>query len=439
MTQLTARQTAAAVAAGDMSALEACNAAIARIEALDGPINAVVIRDFDRARVAAAEADQQIAAGIAKPLLGVPMTIKESFDIGGLPNSWGFAEHADHVAASDGLTVRQLKAAGVVFLGKTNVPVALADWQSVNPNYGRTNNPHNLTRSPGGSSGGSAAALASGMVPLEYGSDIGGSIRVPAHFCGVWGLKTSFEAVSLEGHYFPRTDSAKTELSVVGPMARDPEDLALALDLTSNFPLPRPRFDSLKGVRILCLTQHPLAAVDREIVAGVERAAQAAAAAGAIVETQTDLLPDLAQLHTDYWRMLMIVLSKGIAPEGHTPTSLSDWFTTVDLQARYVRTWARFFERYDAIFCPVLGTPAFPHTDDPDFAARTLSINGKDAPFAPQFAWISMATYGGMPGLSMPLGTMANGLPFNLQIITRTWSDHDAIAIGTLTAAAMGN
>jgi amidase len=437
MTELTARQTAAAIAAGEMSALEACNAAIARIEALDGPINAVVIRDFDRARVAAADTDKAIAAGIRKPLLGVPMTIKESFDIGGLPSSWGFAEHADHIAATDGLTVRQLKAAGAVFLGKTNVPVALADWQSVNPNYGRTNNPHDFSRSPGGSSGGSAAALASGMVPLEYGSDIGGSIRVPAHFCGVWGLKTTFDAVSIEGHPFPRTDSAKTELSVVGPMARDPGDLALALDLTSKFPLPRPRFDSLRGVRIFCLTHHPLAAADQEIVAGVEAAAHAAAAAGAIVETDTDLLPDLAQLHTDYWRMLMIVLSKGIATEGHKPTSLFDWFNTVDLQARYARAWDRFFERYDAIFCPVLGTPAFPHTEDPDFAARTLSINGEDAPFAPQFAWISMATYGGMPGLSMPLGRTTNGLPFNLQIITRTWSDHDAIAIGALTAAAL--
>lgn len=437
MTELTARQTAAAIAAGEMSAREACDAAIARIEARDGPINAVVIRDFDRARAAAAEADTEIAAGVRKPLLGVPMTIKESFDIGGLPNSWGFAEHADHVSASDGLTVRQLKAAGAVFLGKTNVPVALADWQSVNPNYGRTNNPHDLTRSPGGSSGGSAAALASDMVPLEYGSDIGGSIRVPAHFCGVWGLKTSFDAVSLDGHFFPRTDTAKTELSVVGPMARDPDDLALALDLTSRFPLPRARFDSLKGVRILCLTQHPLAIADREIVAGVERAAQTAAAAGAIVETQTDLLPDLAKLHSDYWRMLMIVLSKGIAPEGQPPVSLLDWFKTADQQARCARAWARLFERFDAVFCPVIGTPAFPHTDNMDFATRTLSINGEDAPFAPQFAWISMATYGGMPALSMPLGTMASGLPFNLQIISRAWFDHDAIRIGALTAQAL--
>ncbi|MBC7985274.1 MAG: amidase, partial [Sphingomonadaceae bacterium] len=212
-------ETAARIARGESGALLECEAAIARIEARDPPINAVVIRDFDRAREAAAQADALLAAGERRPLLGVPMTVKESFDVAGLPTSWGFEAHREHLPKRDAIVVARLKAAGAVILGKTNVPVGLADWQAVNPIHGRTNNPHDLTRTCGGSSGGSAAALASGMVPLEYGSDIGGSIRVPAHFCGVWGHKPSYGVVPVEGHAPPGTDGARPALGVAGPMA----------------------------------------------------------------------------------------------------------------------------------------------------------------------------------------------------------------------------
>uniref|UniRef100_A0AC62AEA1 Umgsp2 n=4 Tax=uncultured bacterium TaxID=77133 RepID=A0AC62AEA1_9BACT len=437
MSELSAIETAAAIAGGSMTALEACDAAIARIEQRDGPINAVVVRDFDRARDAAKAADAEIAAAVRKPLLGVPMTIKESFDIAGLPTSWGFAEHADHIATADSLVVSRLKAAGAVFLGKSNIPVGLADWQSVNPNYGRTNNPHDHSRSAGGSSGGAAAALAAGMVPLEYGSDIGGSIRVPAHFCGVWGLKTTFDAVSLEGHYFPRTDSAKADLSVVGPMARTPADLALALDITSKVPLPQSRIANLSGLRILLLTAHPETVADSATISAVERAAAACEASGATVATSSPDLPDLSALVADYTRMLLVVLARGLAPEGTEPVSLNAWYAMLDDQARMMRAFDRLFESFDAIFCPVLGTTAFAHSDEPDWAKRSLSIDGGIAPFAAQLGWISMATYGGMPALSMPLGADGNGLPINLQIITRNWSDHDAIRIGALVAEAL--
>uniref|UniRef100_UPI0039BD93DC Amidase UMG-SP3 n=1 Tax=uncultured bacterium TaxID=77133 RepID=UPI0039BD93DC len=437
MSELSAIETAAAIAGGSMTALEACDAAIARIEQRDGPINAVVVRDFDRAREAAKAADGEVAAGVSKPLLGVPMTIKESIDIAGLPTSWGFAEHADHIATADSVVVSRLKAAGAVFLGKTNIPVALADWQSSNPNYGRTNNPHDLTRSAGGSSGGAAAALAAGMVPLEYGSDIGGSIRVPAHFCGVWGLKTTFDAVSLEGHYLPRTDGARGELGVVGPMARNPQDLALALDLTSRIALPIARIDTLNGLRILLLTHHPRAAADSAVVAAVEKAAESCAAQGAQVSTSNADLPDLSKLVSDYTRMLLIVLAQGKAPEGTEPVSLNAWYGMLDDQARTIRGFDRLFDSFDAIFCPVLGTSAFPHSDEADWGKRTLTIDGADTPFGSQLAWISMATYCGMPALSMPVGTDANGLPIGLQIITRNWSDHDAVRIGALVADAL--
>src|SRR5258706_15528336 len=187
----------AALAARRIGALELTDEAIARIGARDGPINAVVVRDFDRARAAAREADAALARGERRPLLGLPMTVKESHDVSGLPTTWGFEPAKGHRAEADAVGVARLKTAGAVILGKTNVPVFLADFQSFNPVYGRTNNPWDVTRGPGGSSGGAAAALAAGMIPLEYGSDIGGSIRNPAHFCGVYGHKPSYNLVPL--------------------------------------------------------------------------------------------------------------------------------------------------------------------------------------------------------------------------------------------------
>ncbi len=290
-----ALELAAQIARGELSALEATDAAIARIEVLDGSINSVVARDFDRARGAAKALD---AKGIEKgPLHGVPITVKESFNIAGLKTTWGFEHARDFIASEDAHVVKRLKAAGAVVLGKTNVPVALADLQSVNPIYGRTNNPHDLTRVPGGSSGGGAAALAAGMVPLEFGTDIGGSIRTPCHFCGVIGLKPTYGAIPADGHYAPGTANAPQVLTMSGPMACSTDDLALALDLTSALPLPRARHTDFKGVRILLLDTHPLAAVDAPVAAAFRAAADAVANAGAIVSHRSGLLPDREAMH----------------------------------------------------------------------------------------------------------------------------------------------
>jgi amidase len=169
-----------------ISSLELAEHVIARIEALDPRINAVVVRDFDRAREAAKAADAALVRGERRPLLGIPMVVKESFNVAGLPTTWGIPTAKNWTPKEDALTVARLKAAGAVILGKTNVPISLGDWQSYNDIYGTTNNPWDLGRTPGGSSGGSAAALAAGYGPLSLGSDIGGSLRVPAHYCGVY-------------------------------------------------------------------------------------------------------------------------------------------------------------------------------------------------------------------------------------------------------------
>ena len=230
----TAVDIAAAIRSKAVSSLEVVDQYIDRVERYDGDINAVVVRDFERGREAAKAADAALARGDdVGPLHGVPMTIKEAYDIEGLPTTWGVPELRHNVAREDADSVRRLKAAGAVFFGKTNVPLNLADFQSFNEIYGTTNNPWNLTRTPGGSSGGSAAALAAGLTGLEAGSDIGGSIRNPAHFCGIYGHKPTWGIVSDEGHALPGV-VAPADIAVVGPMARCAEDLALALDIVAG-------------------------------------------------------------------------------------------------------------------------------------------------------------------------------------------------------------
>ncbi|MBV8401566.1 MAG: amidase, partial [Acetobacteraceae bacterium] len=223
------------LASRQISAVELLQNSIARIEALDPRINAVVVRDFERAHTAATAADAALARGERRPLLGVPVTVKEAFDVAGLPTTWGIPPFKGWQPSQDAVVVARLKTAGAVVLGKTNVPTALADWQTDNEVYGTTNNPWDLTRTPGGSSGGSAASLAAGYVSLEMGSDLGGSIRIPAHFCGVCGHKPIYGLVPLRGHQLPQSEPPFFfDLAVRGPMARSAGDLALALDVIAG-------------------------------------------------------------------------------------------------------------------------------------------------------------------------------------------------------------
>lgn len=433
-----ALELAGQIAAGELSAAEAVDAAIARIERLDGDINAVVVRDFDRAREAAKAADARRAQGVAGPLNGVPMTVKESFNIAGLKTTWGFEHARDFVASEDAHVVRKLKEAGAIILGKTNVPIALADLQSVNPIYGRTNNPHDVTRVPGGSSGGGAAALAAGMVPLEFGSDIGGSIRTPCHFCGVIGLKPTYGAIPSDGHFAPGTSGAAPVLSMTGPMARTTEDLALALDLTAAMPLPRSRHADFNGMRILLLDSHPLAEVDAPVAAALRAAADTAANAGAIISSDSALLPDRAAMHPAYVKLMSNAMAVRVPPSEQYPDiGMRGWLGLLDQQADFTRQWQRLFSEFDAIFTPVFGTSAFTHVDEPDWQKRGLMMNGRETSFVPQIAWIGQATYTGLPAVSVPVGRDGN-LPVGIQVITPHWQDHSAIAIAGMLHAMLG-
>jgi amidase len=429
---------AAAIADKQLSALEACDAAIRRIQLLDGAINAVVVRDFERAREQAAARDRQLAQGQRLPLLGVPMTVKESLDVAGLPTTWGLPPFRDFRPREDAVVVARLKAAGAVILGKTNVPPSLADWQSTNPIYGRTVNPHDASRSPGGSSGGSAAALASGMVALECGSDIGGSIRIPAAFCGVFGHKPSFGLVPKRGHGFPGTDGAEIDLAVVGPLARTAADLDLALGVLAgpdagaavawHATLPAARPSRLAECRLLVIDTHPRARTGAVIRDAVARLCSDAGRAGASIARESALLPDLAAAHDDYMAMLMAILTRG-APNVQKVISAHEWFALLDKQMRLRRQWQALFEHFDAVISPAFGTVAYPHVDSPDMASSTLTIDGEPTPYGDQLAWPGVATFANLPATAAPIGRSPEGLPIGVQVIGPFLQDRTTIAI----------
>jgi amidase len=434
--------TAAAIRAGKMTAAEAVEAAISRIAEHDDGIDAVVVPDFERA-VAAAKVLDAAGPREDQPLFGVPMTIKESFDVAGLPTTWGHPRFRDTIAPHDALLVKRLKAAGAVILGKTNVPVDLTDWQSFNPVYGRTSNPHDPDRSPGGSSGGSAAAVASGMVPCDYGTDIGGSVRVPAHFCGVWGHKTTWGLVPKHGHEFPGMSrregflaAADGPLSIAGPLARNPEDLAALTQAGAEVPL-RARLRPLKECRMLALTELPGAPVDASVRAPTEAALETLARAGVRIDRVSDLLPDVAVHHRSYLKMMNIAMSGGApAPDG-TRASATDWFALMNAQAACNAQWEALFETYDFVLAPPAPVLAVPHADKAVFRG-TLSIDGVDEPGGKGLMWAGLATFPGLPATVLPIGSapyLGSELPCGMQVIGPRWRDLDCIA----AAAGIGN
>jgi len=292
------------------------------------------VKTFETALIGAAQSDAKLARGERRPLLGVPMTIKESFNLTGARTTWGLPEARDYRPAEDALIVSRVKAAGAVILGKTNVPVVLGDWQSFNPIYGVTNNPYDLKRTPGGSSGGCAAALAAGFGPLSLGSDIGGSLRVPAHFCGIFAHKPTHNLVPPRGQTLPFTPAlpGSTDLAVVGPMARTADDLIALFDgiagpdeledgVGYRLALPPPRATTLPGVRVLALAQHPLTPTDAPVAAAVEALAAGLEKAGANVSRASPLLPDFEAAARLYLRMLAATFATRIPDESFARTA----------------------------------------------------------------------------------------------------------------------
>ncbi|MBU6441043.1 MAG: amidase [Betaproteobacteria bacterium] len=467
-------QLRAALSAAQVSAAELTEAAIARIERYEPLLNAVCVRDFARARDAAREADRALARGEQRPLLGVPLLVKESFNVAGLPTTWGFPQHRDFTAAQDALAVARAKAAGAVVLGKTNVPLGLGDWQSYNEIHGTTNNPHDPARTPGGSSGGSAAALAAGYVPLALGSDIGGSLRVPAHFCGVHAHKPSLGIVPGRGHLPPPLPPLPDtpELAVVGPMARCAADLELLLDAIAGpdewdqgvayrLELPPPRHRRLEQHRVLVLDSHPLVPTSDAVTQAVGALAEHLARAGVSLARRSELLPDLAGTGRLYGRLLLSFLAAngpealyadmqrkaaGLPAGDTTPEADSlrasvlshrDWIAASQQRNRVRAQWRELFRAFDAVICPVSPVTAFAH-DHSDMQARRIDIDGRSVPYGDQIAWSGLATLPGLPATAMPIGRSQQGLPIGIQIIGPWLEDRTPLRLARLLEAEFG-
>ncbi|MFF1479771.1 amidase [Streptomyces sp. NPDC058301] len=471
----TAEQLMAALRAGEVTSAELTDEAIARIERDDKAINAICVPDFERARAAARGADQARARGEDRPLLGLPVTVKESYNIAGLPTTWGMAPHRNYMPAEDAVQVSRLKAAGAVILGKTNVPVGLQDIQSFNEIYGTTNNPWDRGRTAGGSSGGSAAALASGFGPLSIGSDIAGSLRTPAHFCGVYAHKPTLGLAAPRGMVPPLAPAlpADLDLAVVGPMARTARDLVLLLDVMAgpdpltlgvahDLTLPPARHERLGDFRVLVLDDHPLIPTGSAVRAGVNRVADALAEGGARVERHSSLLPDLTEAALLYAQLLFAGFSARFPVEAYehmraraaelSPDdqgldaarlrgmvfSHRDWIEANSRRDLHRHGWRRLFAEFDAVVCPITPTPAFPHDHNPDSGERRIDIDGVEYPYFDQLVWAGVATMPGLPATAIPTGLSPEGLPVGVQLIGPMFEDRTPLRLAELLEQRIG-
>lgn len=460
--------------AGRVSAAELTEAAIARVERYDPEINAVCVTDFDRARRAARDADAALARGERRPLLGVPVVVKESFRVAGLPSTWGVPAFADAVADTDAVAVQRLRMAGAVVLGVTNVPIHLGDLQSYNDLYGTTRNPWDPERTPGGSSGGSAAALAAGYAPLALGSDIGGSLRNPAHCCGVFAHKPTLGLLPLRGHTAPGKPALPTEhdLAVIGPMARGATDLGLLLDVLAGpdeltlgaayrLALPPARHDDLSGFRVLVLDDHPLVPASTEVRSAIDRFAHGLTGAGATVLRDSPRLPDQATAARVYMRLLQASLAADFPPEVYERARAAaarlddddhglpaerargavlghrDWAAADGERERIRQGWRELFDDVDVVLAPIMSTTAIPHDHSP-LGTRRLDIDGVGYPYLDQLALAGTATLPGLPATALPIGRGEGGLPIGVQAIGPMFGDRTTLRFAELVEREFG-
>jgi amidase len=456
----------------EFSCLELLEHYIARTQRHNPAVNAIVVTQLDAARERAVAADAAIARGECwGPLHGLPITVKESFDLTGLPTTWGRPALRDNIATSDAVACQRLQATGAIIFGKTNVPLSLADIQSYNEIYGTTNNPHDLSRSPGGSSGGSAAAMAAGLTGLEMGSDIGGSIRNPAHYCGVFGHKPTWGILPMRGHAPPGI-LTPTDISVIGPLARSARDLALAVDIVGGadelqnpgwtLALPRPTQKALGDWRVAVWADDALAPVDEGVKARVLKVAKLCESAGARVDY--DARPDFAaeDSHEQYEHLLYAATSAREPQEvfEHNlrelprldPQDRSEQANIIRGSTLYYRqwhginerrthlrwAWHTFFRDYDVLLTPAASSTAFPHDHSPDLEARELTVNGERRPYFEQLFWAGLSGVAYLPSTVFPTGPDSCGLPIGVQVISREMGDLTAIEFARQASEVLG-
>ena len=446
--------------------LELLDLYLARVEKYDPALNAVVVRDVAAARRRARAADRALAGGRPwGPLHGLPITVKESFDVAGLPTTWGVPAYRDRRATANAVLVDRLLGAGAVLFGKTNVPLYLADWQSFNAIYGTTSNPWDLSRAPGGSSGGSAAALAAGLTALEAGSDIGSSIRNPAHFCGVYGHKPTWGIVPRRGQALP-WQGAPVDIDVVGPLARSADDLALALSIVAGpepieaagwqLRLPSPRQKRLRDFKVALMLEAPGIAVDREVQDRLQALGDFLGRQRAKVDDRARPAIDTDEAFRVYVRLLRaatsdrqsdadfeksLSLARALAPDDESYHARAtraavlphrDWLAANEARHRMRQAWAEFFTRYDLLLCPVAGTAAFPHDQQGERHERTLVVNGQRVPVTDHLFWAGYTGVSYLPATAAPCGFTPGGLPVGVQIAGPQYGDLTCLALAKL-------
>lgn len=462
---------AAALRDRRIGSLELLDHFLARCERHNGRLNAIVAWDVTAARERALAADAALARGERwGPLHGVPMTIKDSIEVVGMPTTSGAPELREHRAAENAPVAQRAIDAGAVVFGKSNLPLYAGDFQSFNDVYGQTNNPWDVTRVPGGSSGGAAAALAAGLTGFEIGSDIGGSLRNPAHYCGVYALKPSYGLVPLRGHIpGPPGIRAESDIAVIGPMGRAAADLALGLDVLAGpdadeakgwrLALPAPRHERLRDFRVGTWLDHPLCPIEAEVGERLEAAVAAVAKAGARIDA-TARPVDGADAFSVYLRLVFGVLASGFPPAalagfdaaapglagvpGTQPEIVRaisqrhrDWVVANEQRARMRLAWERYFDTHDVLLAPVMPTVAFPH-DHSEYTMRTIPVNGTPLPYIHQLFWVGLTNVVYLPSVAAPVGFARSGLPVGIQIVAPYLEDRTAIRFAALLADAIG-
>jgi amidase len=455
----TAFETVCKIKSGELTAVAALDACLATIEQENGALNAVILLDVENARHRAEDLDKNRAQGHDNGLLdGLPMTLKEAYHMQGLPTSWGMPEHLENVQASDSAVAKRLRDAGAVLVGKTNLPQGMEDWESDNENYGSTKNPWNTALSAGGSSGGGAAAVASGMIAADIGSDTGGSIRIPAHFCGVCGIKPTYNLTPVEGHTLGG-DIRNQDMNTAGPLCRTPEDIGLIMEAITGpgeFDQPGwqfnlPRFDNrpLSSLRVAVMLDHPSCPIDQSYLDVMERFVEKLRRMGVTVE-------DTARPRIDFDRatdvMNMLVRSEGstrltdsqfdeisgiakrpgdlkgaeylarLNAQGRT-ISHRDWLRLHEERLQIRRAWDKFFTRFDAFITPVSSTAAPPLIERSTILDRTIMVNGAPMPMLKQHFWSAMSVLPYLPALTIPIGQTDTGLPVGIDWMGPAFSD----------------
>ncbi len=469
-----ATQLAAAIAAKEISSRELLEHYLKRIEQLNPRINAVVTLDVERARQRADAADAALARGHRwGPLHGVPMTIKDAIETAGIRTTGGAELLSEHVPSADAPAVSRLLAAGAIVFGKTNLPKFSMDAQSYNAIFGTTNNPWDTARAPGGSSGGAAAALATGLTGLELGSDIGGSIRNPAHYCGVYGHKPTYGIVPLRGHIpGPPGTLSEADIGVIGPLARSASDLALGLDIIAgpdadratawNLQLPPPRRTTLREYRVAAWLDDPACSIDHELLTHYEGVLGALRNAGVSVNAQARPAIGFAEAHRAYLGLLAAATSGGIPSEQFwqlaqmadqlpldeqglaatfargTTQRHRHWLSLNEARYHQCSAWAEFFRDHDVLLCPITPTAAIPHDHSEPINARTILVNGASRPYMDQIAWAGVIGMAYLPATVAPVGCTRNGLPIGIQIVGPYLEDRTPIDFAGRLAQVIG-